>query len=151
MRRLLMLITLTLLLAALPVAAEWDITAGNARWHVTAGLDVIQQVRDAVLWERSRQALLGAITTAALPNFTVVNNGDGTGTVEINMPRPAADNWMTDYGDAGRCGDDPTPQELLDCVDDAIRADLKSLVRRYRHDLREQTNPVVEPDLGGGR
>jgi hypothetical protein len=60
-----------------------------------------------------------------------------------------ADAWITDYA-AVSCGDGLSQAQILACVDAAIKEDIREVIRRYRHHLREQTTPVTEPDFGVG-
>lgn len=146
MKTLIALLALSCVVALLPpsATADWTVTAGNATWAATGPLAAAQEARDAILWERMNRAFLGAVFTAATPNLSTVNNGDGTGTLRIILPRPAADTWLTQYGSNGGCGEAPTQQQLLECVDGAILADVKEIVRRYR---LSQIADVGEADL----
>lgn len=140
---------LTLTLAA-PASAQveegWDVTANNAVWWVETNLAVVQEARDAIMWDRAQQAFKGSVFTAALPNLAAVDNGDGTGRIEIRMPRPEADNWLADYAERG-CGENPTQQEQLDCLGDAILGDIRAIHQRYKKYLRDQASPVPDSEL----
>lgn len=135
---------------AIPVSAEWSINGTTAIWRHSAPLAVAQEARDAILWDRSTRPLLGAVFTAASANLTMTDLGNGQGRIAIAMPRAGAagaDNWIADYAAVG-CGTGLTQQQILACVDAAIKEDVRDVIRRYRHHLREQTAPVVEPDFG---
>lgn len=137
--------SLTLLLAALPASAGWIPTADTLTWIARGDLAVVQEARDAVLWERDRQAFAGALIVAAMPNISVQDNGDGSGTIRMDLPRPAADSWLQAWAvDNSHCGESPTNQEVLDCADEGIRGDLKRLVLRFRE---SQVTPPTEPEL----
>jgi hypothetical protein len=142
------------LAAALPAsgAAVVGITVNGttATWSATASLADVQEARAAILWQRESMALMGAVFTAAISNLAVTDNGDGTGTMRIAMPRTAGgagfDAWADAYA-VSHCPEAVTPGAKLDCVEAAILADLRQVVYRYRHHLREQSSPVTEPDL----
>lgn len=149
MRRATLFVLLVVFLAA-PAAAEWSINGTTATWRHTASLAAVQEARDAILWDRSTRPLLGAIFTAASPNLTATDLGGGQGRLAIVMPRAGAagaDAWVASYAAVG-CGEGLSQAEILACVDAAITEDIRDVIRRYRHHLREQTAPVVEPDFG---
>jgi len=143
----LLIVTLT----APAASAEWTVDATTATWHHTAPLVRVEEARDAMLWERDRRALLGAVVTASLGDLAVVDNENGTGTLRIAMPRAAggfgADAWVLSWS-AAQCPEATTNPDRLACVDAAIKADLRQVIYRYRQWLREQSAPVVEPDFG---
>lgn len=130
-------------LLAAPSAAEMTPSAPAITWTATGPLEVVNEARDAILWERGNRAFMGAIFTAALPNLSAIDNGDGSGTLRIVMPRTAAEAWLTQFAATG-CGESPTQQQILDCADAAILADVKSIVVRYE---QAQVPPPEAVDL----
>lgn len=128
---------------ATPALASWNITATEAIWSGTGDLALVQEARDAILWERGQRALLGAVMTAALPNLSVTDNGDGTGTVRIVMTRTAGEAWIADYAVTG-CGTGLTNAQILACVDAAIKADIRAVIQRYRASQVAEVTPPPE-------
>lgn len=143
------LLVLAVLAVALPSMAGWVTAPDTLTWFASGDIAIVQEARDAVLWERDRHAFLGALTVAAMPNVSVQDNGDGTGTIRMELSRAPAEAWLQAWAiDNGHCGDSPTPAEVLTCADRGIRQELKTLILRYR---QSQVTPPTEPDLGGRR
>jgi hypothetical protein len=132
---------LILILYAAPLAAAWDIDATNARWFTEIATADATEARDAILWDRERRPLVGAIFTAALPNLDLSVTSGGNSEMSITMARGAFDTWAALYV-ANACPSAVTNQERLDCIDSDIKSAFRSLVIRYRTHLRDEASPV---------